>query len=146
MDLYLQFGYGMMEHCRHLLNRWQGGTVVLSPRDLTDRQLRSLSTEVTELKNGRVLLDSQLYLPHADHERLCSHSYWPTDYETGSFFDGAPLRRLVDALCELNQAVSSSAVILPGLLATRVDDPWLATQEQVLKEFRSRALTTPLLA
>jgi serine/threonine protein kinase len=43
MELYLQFGYGMMEHCRFLVSEWQGGTVVLSPRDLTDEQLGRLA-------------------------------------------------------------------------------------------------------
>src|SRR5215217_5776435 len=79
MELYLQFGYGMMQHCRHLIADWGGGTVVLSPRDMSDRQLRTLSSEITDLPGGRVLLDPQFYLPHADHERLRSHDYWPTD-------------------------------------------------------------------
>jgi hypothetical protein len=35
MELYLQFGYGMMEHTRRLVDEWDGGTVILSPRDLT---------------------------------------------------------------------------------------------------------------
>ncbi len=51
MELYLQFGYGMMQHCRHLISNWGGGTVVLSPRDMNDRQLRTLSSE-TE-RDGR---------------------------------------------------------------------------------------------
>ena len=37
MELHLQFGFGMMEHCRHLLTEWGSGTVVLSPRDLTPK-------------------------------------------------------------------------------------------------------------
>ena len=43
MDLHLQFGYGMMDHCRHLVKSWSGGTVILSPRDLERKQLVKLS-------------------------------------------------------------------------------------------------------
>ena len=32
MELFLQFGYGMMEHCRVLLSAWGGGTTILSPQ------------------------------------------------------------------------------------------------------------------
>ncbi len=44
MNLYLQLGHGMMEHCRHLISRWGGGTVILSPRDLSPDQLPSITT------------------------------------------------------------------------------------------------------
>src|SRR5208283_3002551 len=83
MELQLQFGYGMMEHCRSLLSRWQGGTVILSPRDLTDEQLVRFSSSLTSISNSRLLLDPQFYLPHANHDRLCSHDYWPGNYQTG---------------------------------------------------------------
>ena len=84
----------MMEHCRHLLSQWGGGTVVLSPRDLTDSQLHSLAADVTGLEGGKVLLDPQFYVPHADHDRLRSHSYWPEDFDSGSFFQARfPVRR-----------------------------------------------------
>jgi hypothetical protein len=94
MELYLQFGYGMMEHCRVLVERWGGGTVILSPRDLEDDQLSRMSTAIRALPGGSVLLDPQFYLPHADHERLCGHEYWPDDYETGVFWQGPGLTRI----------------------------------------------------
>jgi hypothetical protein len=94
MEFFLQFGYGMMEHCRSLIREWGGGTVILSPRDLTDEQLRRLSRELRSL-GGKVLLDPQFYLPHADHQRLCSHSYWPNDYESMGFWSGPELNKLV---------------------------------------------------
>jgi hypothetical protein len=122
MELYLQFGYGMMEHCRHLVTEWGGGTAVLSPRDLTDEQLHRLSNALRALPNGNVLLDPQFYLPHADHERLCEHAFWPDNYSTNSFFAGAALNQLLTQLLQLNQSLGYSSFILPGLLATAVDD------------------------
>lgn len=145
MELYLQFGYGMMQHCRHLISDWQGGTVVLSPRDMNDRQLHSLAGEITDISGGRVLLDPQFYLPHADHERLCSHDYWPTDYETGSFFQGAALRELLRKLISLNAALGTGEVILPGLLASAVDDQWLETQRAIVEAGRELAGGVPVV-
>jgi hypothetical protein len=145
MELYLQFGYGMMQHCRHLITNWGGGTVVLSPRDMNDRQLRTLSSEITDLDGGRVLLDPQFYLPHADHERLCSHDYWPSDYDTGAFFQGNALRESLKKLLELNDAVGASEIVLPGLLATAVDDAWLETERAVLEVGRELAGDRPVV-
>lgn len=145
MELYLQFGYGMMQHCRHLISDWGGGTVVLSPRDMNDKQLRTLASEITDLDGGRVLLDPQFYLPHADHERLCSHDYWPSDYDTGAFFQGNALRELLRKLIDLNAAVGTSEIILPGLLATAVDDAWLETERAVLDVGRELAGDRPVV-
>jgi hypothetical protein len=145
MELYLQFGYGMMQHCRHLISTWGGGTVVLSPRDMNDKQLHTLSSEITDVDGGRVLLDPQFYLPHADHERLCSHCYWPSDYETGAFFQGNALRDLLRELIDLNEAVGASEIILPGLLATAVDDAWIETERAVLDVGRELANDRPVL-
>ena len=145
MELYLQFGYGMMQHCRHLISDWGGGTVLLSPRDMNDGQLRTLSSEITNLEGGRVLLDPQFYLPHADHERLCSHAYWPSDYETGAFFQGNALRDLLRKLVDLNATLGTSEIILPGLLATTVNDEWLETERAVLKVGQELAGDRPVV-
>jgi hypothetical protein len=133
MDLHLQFGFGMMDHCRALVSRWGGGTVILSPRDLTDEQLRRLAGEIRGINGGGVLLDPQFYLPHADHERLCSHGYWPAEYETGSFWQGDALRLLLGQLFTLNDTLGCQAVILPGIFALRIDSDWLSIQKMILE-------------
>ncbi len=134
MELYLQFGYGMMEHCRYLVSAWQGGTVVLSPRDLTDEQLVRLSQTIRELPGGNVLLDPQFYLPRADHERLCSHQYWPESYSTGTFWQGPALTELLTRLRDLNQSIGSATFILPGVLADTINDDWLEIHRSILEE------------
>src|ERR1039458_7973666 len=122
VELQLQFGYGMMEHCRTLLNLWQGGTVILSPRDLTDEQLGRFSASIRDIQDARLLLDPQFYLPHADNERLCSHAYWPAEYQTGTFWQGPPLRTLLERLRDLNRRLETSSFLLPGMLAAQVDE------------------------
>ena len=119
---------------------------MLSPRDMNDRQLRTLSSEITALDGGQVLLDPQFYLPHADHERLCSHEYWPPDYETGAFFQGDALRDLLWKLVNLNTALGTSEIILPGLLATAVDDEWLETERAVIEVGQEIAGSRPVVA
>ncbi len=137
MELYLQFGYGMMEHCRSLISDWNGGTAILSPRDLNDKQLKNLANDITRKRSGLVLLDPQFYLPHTDHERLCSHEYWPDEYETNVFWQGTALTTLLSKLYKLNRDLSCLEIILPGMLAVTIDEDWLATQSSILDEARS---------
>lgn len=144
MELYLQFGYGMMQHCRQLISDWGGGTVILSPRDLSDKQLRALSTEIKGLSGGRVLLDPQFYLPHAEHERLCSHKYWPKDFDTGAFFQGNALRVLLQTLINLNSDIGAEEIVLPGILASSVDDSWIEIERLVLEVGRELAGSHPV--
>lgn len=138
MELYLQFGYGMMEHCRTLLGSWGGGSVILSPRDLTDDQLVRLGSDIRDIPGGDVILDPQFYLPHSDHEKLCNHAYWPTDYATTLFWQGQALSRLLDSLRDLNNRVGCARLVLPGLFASTVDDDWAETQRAILEEARAR--------
>jgi hypothetical protein len=134
MELQLQFGYGMMDHSRSLVSAWGGGTVILSPRDLSPEQLERLATEIGDVPQGKVLLDPQFYLPHADHERLTSHDYWPSNYSTGSFWTGADLRQLLKRLLALNAKLGCEQILLPGLFAERVDDDWLERQKLTIDE------------
>jgi hypothetical protein len=127
MDLYLQFGHGMMEHCRHLVGSWAGGTVLLSPRDLKREQLVKLSDEIRALPGGQVLVDPQFYVPRSDHHRLTAHDYWPDSYQTNGFFGGPGMQTLMSAVLQLNRDLGCAAFILPGLMATTIDDDWLAT-------------------
>jgi len=146
VKLYLQFGYGMMQHCRDLITSWKEGTVVLSPRDLKPERLPTFAQSITDLPGGRVLLDPQFYLPNADHERLCSHSYWPKNYQTGAFWGSERPQALLESLRELNSSINADAMILPGLLAQTVNDDWLATQDSVIAAAKDLDSDLPKLA
>lgn len=124
----------MMAHTRSLIGEWVGGTVVLSPRDLENHQLRSLSASVARLKGGQVLLDPQFYLPHADHFRLVKHEFWPKQYESGVFFGGTGQTGLLRRLKMLNDELGTAAFILPSELAKRIDDEWVQVQRSLLRE------------
>ncbi len=145
MELVLQFGYGMIDHCRSLIKGWGGGTVVLSPRDLSPHQLLRVATDITAA-GGTTLVDPQFYLPTADHERLLSHDYWPRDYDSGTFWSGTELRALLTGLLALNRSLGTSAVLLPGLFAEKVDDDWLARTKLTIDEATAAAPSEVMLA
>jgi hypothetical protein len=135
----------MMEHCRTLLASWGGGTVILSPRDLTDRQLTRLGRDLADIGGAHALLDPQFYLPHADHKKLCKHAYWPDDYETTLFWQGPALQQLLADLRQLNSDIGCSRFMLPGLFARVVDDDWFETQRAILEEARAIEPDRPLI-
>jgi hypothetical protein len=144
VELNLQFGYGMMDHCRNLLTQWGGGTAILSPRDLKPDQLTRFADDLKKISHAVTLLDPQFYSPHSDHERLCSHDYWPKEYETEEFWPGAGLSELVDKLAKLNRELGCGAFILPGRHADAITDDWLDYQQLALEEATSRNLSLPL--
>jgi len=132
VDLYLQFGYGMMEHCRTLIKRWRSGTVILSPRDLSDLQLDSLSKDIRKA-GGSVMLDPQLYIPEStNHGRLTSQSYWPPSRR---FPTGAELIQTLNSLITLNRSIGADSLLLPGRIVKNIDDGWLASQQEVITAF-----------
>jgi hypothetical protein len=132
MELYLQLGYGMMDHCKYLIEHWGGGTVILSPRDLKPNQLSNFAKEIKNLK-GEVLLDPQVYLPRATHPRLQSHDYWHREYNTINFWSGAGLNEQLTKLLELNLELGCAAWILPGHSTSVVNDIWLECQRSTIE-------------
>ena len=132
MDLYLQFGHGMMEHCRHLISKWGEGTVILSPRDLKDGQLRALSKELLKI-NGRTLLDPQYYNPRANHKKLTEHGYWFDDFDTMMLSDIKSIEHKFEAIRELNKHSNTYAYIIPSIMCDSVDKIWIDVQEVFLE-------------
>jgi hypothetical protein len=132
MNLYLQFGHGMMAHSKHLIEKWGGGTVILSPRDLQLAQMTTLSEALLRL-NGRVIVDPQFYLPHSDHKRLTSHSFWPKSYDTASFSQGQ-LQAMLSALdTDYNSALNTEIFILPGIQGTGINEDWFSYHDSIYK-------------
>lgn len=146
MDLYLQFGHGMMGLCRDLVRSWGGGTAILSPRDLKRDQLVKLSYELRALPGGRVLVDPQFYVPRSDHHRLTAHDYWPDSYQTNGFFGGPGMQTMMGDVLQLNRDLRCAAFILPGLMATAIDDDWLATLRATAKYAATMDAGIPLYA
>lgn len=132
MDLYLQFGYGMIGHTRDLLAEWSGGGVVLSPRDLDSEQLLRVSAEVAD--NGcDALIDPQVYARSSDHPRLTEHPYWSDlpAHTTIGLSDDSDHADLFQSLASMNGTGGTAASIIPGLMAQDVTDVWLEHLESL---------------
>jgi hypothetical protein len=146
VDLYHQFGHGMMGLCRDLVRSWAGGTVILSPRDLKRQQLVKLSDEIRVLPGGQVVVDRQFYVPRSDHHRLTAHDYWPDSYPTNGFFGGPGMQTLMSTVLQFNRDLGCAAFILPGLMATTIDDVWLATLRSTAEHAATMNAGMPLYA
>jgi len=134
VELYLQFGYGMMDHTVSLLRAWGGGGVILSPRDLEQGQLIRVAGQAREL-GAEPLLDPQCYVRDADHARLTQHRYWQTyrASSTSNLLTGSGARDVIARLGELDRALGITRHILPGLLAQPVSNDWFRVQERFVE-------------
>lgn len=133
MDLFIQFGYGMMSMSKDLIDSWDGGTVILSPRDLEYKQIEKVSKEINESK-GNIVIDPQFYLPRSNHENLNKHLFWPAQYET-ALFDAASINEMLTILNEeYNAKFDSSFFILPGHYSSEINEDWNTLQLLMLNE------------
>ena len=147
MDLYLQFGHGMMALSEELISLWGEGTVILSPRDLNEDQLERMAGRVSAA-GGSALLDPQCYLHDADHERLTTHDYWVTyrGCSTGTLISGSGAKKLLEALGRLDRKLGLARHILPGMLAQQVDDDWFAIHENIVSAAQQEFAPESLIA
>jgi len=103
MDLYLQLGHGMMGYCEELISTWGEGTVILSPRDLTEEQTEKFSKKLHKV-NGMTLFESLFY--------------------EDKFLDSK-----FNAIKNINDYCQTQAYIIPSPLCDEVDKYWLQKQE-----------------
>lgn len=133
MDLYIQFGYGMMKMSEYLIQQWTGGTVILSPRDMSHEQMTKFSSAIGK-HNGKVVIDPQFYIPKANHDRLIAHSFWANDYQT-AFFNKAEINRMLSVLKNnYNDLLQSPFFILPSLLISEVSEDWFNINDLIINE------------
>lgn len=128
MDLYLQLGYGMMGYCKELITKWGEGTVILSPRDLTETQTKKFSNELIKL-NGKTLFDPQYYNPRAEHYKLIKWSHWPDDFDTSLFSDNVFLESRYKEIKSINDYCHTSAYIIPSRICEEPDKIWQIEQK-----------------
>lgn len=133
MDLYLQMGHGMMGIAKDLITSWGSGTVILSPRDLTEQQTVKFAEEIIK-KNGNTLFDPQYYNPHADHKKLNEWRHWFNQYDTSLLSENEYISNLFAEIKNINDCVKTSAYIIPGILCNVIDKYWLTPQQIFLDQ------------
>jgi hypothetical protein len=143
LNLFLQTGHGMMIHNLELISKWGSGTVVLSPKNMTKEQMLTHSEKIAK-ENGSVLIDPQFYIPRTKQEKLLEHPYWPEDYQTGRFFSGAGIKKIIDDLLSLYiEPMGASAFIIPTLLLDEKGSEWDIFTEATINELCKRTLQIP---
>ncbi len=146
MDLFLQMGHGMRAHSIELIKNWHGGTIILSPRDMTQKQMETLSKDIKK-EGGNVLIDPQFYLPRADHYKLIKHPFWPQDYETKNFFSEKGIKNMLKTLWnDYNKRFGAESFILPGIFSSKIDDDWKYLNDLVLNTGIKLSIPIPLFA
>ena len=112
------------------LEDFGNGTVVLSPMNIVPKNIRNYSDKVHK-KNGRVLIDPQLYYPRKFHKKLSEYSYWPNEDITA--LEAGQFDKVVLGLAELNKDIDSEAFLLPTNTAKRIDGLWNKVQKMIIE-------------
>lgn len=135
MEMMLQFGYGMMGLSQRLLEEWGGGSVILSPRDLSLEQMLKFKDKLNGL-NSNLFFDPQFFVPRTDQQNLNGHTYWPEDYNTLEF-GRTSIHRLIESLNnDYNLPLNTAAFILPSSLTDSIDEIWYKFQSIYVEEAR----------
>ena len=120
MELYLQFGWNMTQTCLRLLDSWNTGTVILSPRDLDPNHLRATAEQI-RARGGKVLFDPQLFTPHEPNFRLSKHDFWPGC--SGVCDVSQPeWSKTIGELREINASLGTERTVLPGVICSKPED------------------------
>ena len=133
MDLFLQFGHGMMSMSRELIQSWEGGTVILSPRDLTYEQMQKFSSDLNSF-GGNIVVDPQFYVPHSSHGKLTEHDFWPDDYETAWLSSNKVSEMLTVLRDSYNREFNSSVFLLPCIRSSEINQDWINIHEIIVNE------------
>ena len=130
MELFLQFGYGMKQHCKTLIQEWGHGSVILSPRDMAMDTMCEFTKALSKV-GGVSLLDPQFYNPHANHPGILQHANWDPESATEEVCSEEGVMSLVAKLKQENDAIGTVAFILPSLFCKSVSQTFLDHQAMV---------------
>ncbi len=136
MKFYLQFGYGMLAHTKHLISNWHDGAVIMSPRDMSLEQMQDLAKSVSTC-GGKVFFDPQLYAPRGTHHGLQKYDYWPREFDTTDFFSTTKCRETIDKIIAINNSINSEEFILPGFFCKKVTGKWLEYHDKIINNSQS---------
>lgn len=115
MDLFLQFGYGMKSLTIDLSKKWNGASVILSPRDMTPSQLISWSKDF-EKAGVKCYFDPQCYCPKSEQKRLSQYAYWDSNLNTKMQSTNTPIDQKIEYIKRYNDIANTEAYILPSIL------------------------------
>jgi len=111
MELYLQYGNGMKGMCLELLEKWNGGTIILSPVNIEQNKINQYSKEFKK-KGSKLMFDPQLFFTKDAREKLANYDYWPNENTTIS--DEDVLHNINKGVLKINIEIECERIILPS--------------------------------
>lgn len=130
MELFIQMGHNMQGLALEHLEEFGGGTIIISPMNILPSKVKAYASKVHK-KNGKILVDPQLYYPRQYQKKLSLYDYWPqndiTSLEMGQF------DTVVKELSKLNNEVEAEAFLLPSITAKKIDELWNRIQKMIIE-------------
>lgn len=136
MELFIQMGHNMQTLALEHLDDFGDGTIIISPMNILREKLKKYISRVHK-KNGKVIIDPQLYYPRKYQKRLSQYKYWPqediTSLEAGRF------DKVVKELVALNTDVKTDMFLLPSITAKKTDGLWNRIQKMIIESAKQYA-------
>lgn len=130
MELFIQMGHNMQSLALEHLDEFGDGTVIVSPMNILPSKIKTYTAKVHK-KNGKVIIDPQLYYPRKLQKKLAQYTYWPQDDFT--LLESGQFDKVVQELSNLNKECNSDAFLLPSITAKKVDDLWNKVQRMIIE-------------
>ncbi|MGD9678742.1 MAG: hypothetical protein AB7V16_10415 [Vulcanibacillus sp.] len=124
MELYLQYAYGMKQLSIDLSNDWNGTTVILSPRDISAKQLQKWQRDFTKA-NIKTLFDPQCYFPKTNHKVLSKYEYWDNSFSTKLESNQKHENRFIESIYKYNEISNTIQFIIPATML-KYDEDWFS--------------------
>lgn len=128
MELYLQFAWGMKKIVLELSKDWGGATTILSPRDISPKQLETWNRELKKA-NVKTLFDPQCYYPKCNHKGLIQYEYWDSSFATKMMGSSSFEDELIRSILNYNNISETSEFIIPSNMLI-YDEKWLGRWEK----------------
>lgn len=136
MELYIQMGHNMRPLALEHLDEFGNGTIILSPMNILPKNIAKYATELHK-KNGKVLIDPQLYYPRKYQKKLSEYDYWPQDDIT--ILEEGQFGQVVDKLVSLNKETKADMFLLPSITVKKVDKLWDKMQKMIIQSAKKSA-------
>ncbi|NSW92085.1 MAG: hypothetical protein HPY74_15685 [Firmicutes bacterium] len=122
MELYLQYGWRMKGLVLDFAKEWDNTNVILSPRDITPKQLVSWSKEFARA-NVSCLFDPQCYFPRSNHKILSQYNYWNNSMSSNLISDEDYETSLIRSINTYNDIIGTNKFIIPAIMR-KFDGEW----------------------
>ena len=105
-----------------LSKKWNGASVILSPRDIDQNQLKKWSKEFKK-EGVKCFFDPQCYCPKTEQKRLIQYDYWDCNLNTNLQSNSTSIDEQIKIIKKYNDIANTETYILPCIL-NNYDADW----------------------